>query len=170
MKTILLFLIVFISVHTKAQFLSSSIKITGDIKSPKSLTIDSILKAKSIILKDIAITNQRGELKYTIKEAKGVPLLSFLRSVECAVERPKELNNYLLTFKSVDKAAVIFSWNELFNNPLGEKTFILFELDGKSILDSQGGQFILYSQTDTYSGRRYLKWLSEINYHKVNEN
>lgn len=160
----LLFLFPFLS---WTQYLTTSIKIHGSIVPDRIINLDSLRTHRPALLRNFPIVNKKGEIKYVIKEAKGVPLLNLFNGIEFKADRPKDVDGYVLLFKAIDGLQVSFSYNELFNNPLGETVYLLYEIDGKKIDDAMGGSFILYCASDKYSGKRFVKWLSEIKIIKI---
>lgn len=157
----------FLSCSAGAQLATGSIKITGNKKSEQVILPDTLLKIKTTVLSNLPITNHRGELKYTIKQAKGASVKDLFSSIEFDVKQPKDLSSYLMVCKAADGYEVVFSWNELFNTPVGEKVYVLYQIDDNKIDEDKGGAFSLYSAADYRSGRRFVKWLSEIKISKI---
>jgi hypothetical protein len=58
-----------------------------------------------------------------------------------------------------DDYKVVFSWNELFNSPAGDKTLIITDDDTEN---NERGKFKLITLTDRVTGRRYVKDFSKI--------
>ena len=56
---------------------------------------------------------------------------------------------------------VTFSWNELFNTPIGKDVLVAWEKNGNP-LEAGEGQFLLISDQDINTGPRHVRWLSEI--------
>ena len=122
----------------------------ADLSSYKTYSIDSII-----------ITNHLGERRSTLKNVKGVLLKDILGKVEIDAEAPKVLSEYYFVCIASDNYKVVFSWNEIFNNPAGKSVYILTGNDGKpaSALDNR---IALVSPKDEMTGRRYVKGLQKI--------
>ena len=63
--------------------------------------------------------------------------------------------------RATDGYVVTFSWNELYNTPIGDSVLVAYEKDGKP-LEPGEGQLLLISGKDTRTGPRHVRWLSEI--------
>jgi len=56
---------------------------------------------------------------------------------------------------------VVYSWNELFNTPVGEQVYIILEKNGAKSADMKES-IQMASMTDYKTGRRYLHNLDRI--------
>ena len=141
------------------KYVSKEIKVTGDVLTPLTLTVDSLKKMKVVELKDFKIVCQKGLTKDSVESTKGVLLTDILEKAKIAQQEHKDRNFYIVARASDDYNAT-FSWAELFNNPTGEKVFVLFEQNGKLLKEK--GEMILVSMTDAKTGPRHVKWLKSI--------
>ena len=146
------------------KYVSKEIKVTGDVLTPLTLTVDSLKKMKVVELKDFKIVCQTGLTKDNIESTKGVLLTDILEKAKIAQQEHKDRNFYIVARASDDYKAT-FSWAELFNNPTGEKVFVLFEQNGKPLKEK--GEMILVSMTDAKTGPRHVKWLKSIEVTRV---
>jgi len=135
--------------------------ISGDIKSPITVTMDDIQKYKIIQLNQVVLTNHRGFPKDTIKNVKGVLLKEFLDKVELNVEKPKELGEFYLTFVCSDSFKAVFSWDEILNGETGKNLYIITEKNGQSIRDMDARIMVLVL-SDSKIGRRHMNCLEKI--------
>ena len=142
------------------KYVSKEIKVTGDVVTPLTLTVDSLKKMKVVELNDFKIVCQTGLTKDSVESTKGVLLTDILEKQQ----EHKDRNFYIVARASDDYKAT-FSWAELFNNPTGEKVFVLFEQNGKPLKEK--GEMILVSMTDTKTGPRHVKWLKSIEVTRV---
>ncbi|AMM17937.1 MAG: molybdopterin-dependent oxidoreductase [Pseudomonadota bacterium] len=60
-----------------------------------------------------------------------------------------------------DGYAVIFSWHELFNTPVGERVIVAYECGGRTITSEEGAP-ILFSGADILPAPRHVKRLARI--------
>ena len=97
---------------------------------------------------------------------KGVLLKPILDSLHFKAEKPKDLSAFYLVFVASDDYKVVFSWNEIFNTPVGEQLYLIVEKDGKP-LSEMDERILLASVSDLKSGRRYVKGLKKIIVGKV---
>ena len=143
-----------------------SFRILGKIKNEESFSsseLDTFPKTK---LNDQIFYNQKGEIKDTLKNMKGVSLKSILASIEFIYEKPKDLNEFYFIFIGSDGYKVVFSWNEIFNTETGNHFFIVTERDGKKLLEME--QRIMFISTgDLKAGRRTIKGLDRIEVRQV---
>ena len=146
------------------KYVSKEIKVTGDVLTPLTLTVDSLKKMKVVELKDFKIVCQKGLTKDSVESTKGVLLTDILEKAKIAKQEHKDRNFYIVARASDDYKAT-FSWAELFNNPTGEKVFVLFEQNGKPLKEK--GEMILVSMTDAKNGPRHVKWLKSIEVTRV---
>ena len=146
------------------KYVSKEIKVTGDVVTPLTLTVDSLKKMKVVELNDFKIVCQTGLTKDNIESTKGVLLTDILEKAKIAQQEHKDRNFYIVARASDDYKAT-FSWAELFNNPTGEKVFVLFEQNGKPLKEK--GEMIVVSLNDTKTGSRHVKWLKSIEVTRV---
>lgn len=138
-----------------------SILVRGDVRQEKVFTRAVLEKMEQIEAGDIPIVNHLGVVKKSLKNARGVRLREVLGSVELNSENPKEWSAYCFVCAATDGYTVVFSWNELFNHPNGDKVLLLLEHDGKTAgqLDDR---IALIAPADSHTGRRYVKGLTTI--------
>lgn len=141
---------------------TSEFTVTGRIKNP-SLTIKNqqLLQHAAFEISNLTITNHLGEHRSTIKTARGVRIKDVLESLQLDTDIPKQYSEYYFVFKANDNYKVVFSWNELFNSPLGEEAYFIIEKDGTPITQLDEGIAILVP-SDVRTGRRYVKNLAQI--------
>ena len=65
-----------------------------------------------------------------------------------------------------DGYKVVFSWNEIFNSPIGDGVIVFFEKDGFPLADDEG-RIALVSTKDLRTGPRHVKWLQSIEVRKI---
>ncbi len=135
--------------------------IKGKVKTEIKITVDDLKNYPESIIGDFILTNQRGEIKDTVKSLKGVLLKDVLKKAELLAERPKILNEFFFTCIASDKYKVVFSWNEIFNTEIGNNIFIVTEKNGMKGLEIKD-RILMLSRADLIKGRRYIKNLSEI--------
>jgi hypothetical protein len=159
--TAFLFLIVISSVAQEQVKATTSITISGRIKSPKIFTTVAIEQYKVYNIGDVVITNHKGETKGTAKELSGVLLKDILKSIELDAESPKVFSEYYFTCVASDGYKVVFSWNELFNTASGNTVYIVTSKDHKP-MDVLDESILMISSADVHTGRRYVKNLQSI--------
>lgn len=117
-------------------------------------------------IKDQVIYNQKGEVKDTVTGMRGVPLKALLAPVDYVYKKPKTLNEFYFVFTASDGYKVVFSWNEIYNTEAGNEFFIVTEMKGKKLKNSEQ-RMLFISTADIKTGRRYIKGLRTIEVKQV---
>lgn len=152
-----------LSPNDSLKLVNHQIEIKGDIEFPLQLTVDSLRKMKVAVIDNFKIMGKNGEIKKEIKTCKGVLLRDILKKAKIKQNGHKDRNFYIVA-RASDNYKATFSWAEIFNNPTGENTFILFEENGKSI---KNGEMIAICKNDIKTGPRHVYWLKSIEVYKV---
>lgn len=152
-----------LSAADSLKMVNHEIEVKGDVEFPLQLTVDSLKKMKVVTIDDFKVVCQSGEVKKDDKVCKGVLLKDILEKAKIRQKGHKDRNFYIVARASDDYKAT-FSWAEIFNNPTGENTFILFEENGKPV---KNGEMIAICKNDIKTGPRHLYWLKSIEVYKV---
>lgn len=145
------------------KLVNHQIEIKGEVEFPLQLNIDSLQKMKVATISNFKIKGQNGEIKKEDKTSKGVLLKDILEKSKIIQKDHKDRNFYIVARASDDYKAT-FSWAEIFNNPTGENTYVLFEENGKPI---KNGEMVLICKNDIKTGPRHVYWLKSIEVYKV---
>jgi hypothetical protein len=148
-----------IAVSTICSFFNSysfaQITIRGNISNPGVLTLETFPVKR---IGNIAIRNHVGLKKNSLKKANGILLKDGLNQFTLSDTLPKNYSRYVYTITASDGYTVTFSWNELYNNNVGKKVFLVTH----SKSHPKDG-IILISKSDRFTGRRFVKDVVEIN-------
>jgi hypothetical protein len=170
MKKILLLAVLCCSVHAgfgqKKIEPTKSFTVEGNIKNQSVVTPKELSSFEQKEIGDVAIKNHLGEVKHTITRVKGVLLKDVLNKTVLNSESPKDFSQYYIICTASDGYTVVFSWNELFNSPTGDNTYVITSRDGQSI-SQMDDHIALITPTDFNTGRRYVKCLAKITINKV---
>ncbi|HMO62138.1 MAG TPA: hypothetical protein PKC39_07815 [Ferruginibacter sp.] len=140
---------------------SDSIIISGSITNETVIPLASLSKFITHEIGDFVVTNHLGEKKSTLKGLKGVLLKELLAGVDITVESPKQLSEFYFVFAATDGYKVVYSWNEIFNNPAGNNIFVVTEKEGiKATVMSE--RILMLNSADEKTGRRLIKALQRI--------
>ncbi|WP_299291956.1 hypothetical protein [uncultured Mucilaginibacter sp.] len=138
-----------------------SFSISGKVKKEAVMTMDSLSKIPLKEIGNIKVTNHLGEFKHQDEHLKGVLLKDVLRNITFNISSPKLMSQLYFICSGADGYKVVYSWNELYNTPVGSQVFILMEKNG--IKAAQLPENIqMTSMMDFKTGRRYLHNLSKI--------
>ena len=145
------------------KLVNHQIEIKGEVEFPLQLSVDSLRKMKVTDINNLKIVCQSGALKKDNKTSKGVLLKDILEKAKIKQNGHKDRNFYIVATAS-DNYKATFSWAEIFNNPTGENTYVLFEENGKPV---KNGEMILICKNDIKTGPRHVYWLKTIEIYKV---
>ncbi|WP_264535311.1 molybdopterin-dependent oxidoreductase [Flavobacterium sp. N1736] len=145
------------------KLVNHQIEVKGEIEFPLQLSIDSLQKMKVATISNFKIIGQNGDVKKDNKISKGVLLKDILEKAKIKQKDHKDRNFYIVARASDDYKAT-FSWAEIFNNPTGENTYVLFEENGKPI---KNGEMVLICKNDVKTGPRHVYWLKSIEVYRV---
>ena len=88
-------------------------------------------------------------------------LKDILMHSQLAAASPKLYSQFYFVCIGSDGYKVIYSWNELFNTPVGDQVYILMEKNGVKA-DKMPESLQMASMLDMKTGRRYLHNLDKI--------
>ncbi|MCD9856673.1 molybdopterin-binding protein [Epilithonimonas sp. JDS] len=155
MKNFILLLSFLFTILSFAQ--SKSFEIIDPDNQKTIVTAADLSKYSKHTIDSLQITNHLKEYRSTIKNVKGVLLRDVLSKISFKEKSPKVLSEYYIVCVAEDGYKVVFSWNEIFNSPVGDSVLIIPEIEGRS----KDGISTL-SPTDFATGRRYVKMLKTI--------
>lgn len=144
-----------------------SFLITGEVKAEKKIRLDDLANFRESSLGDITILNHLGEVKSQQKKLKGVLLRDVLDKIEIKSESPKVLSEYYIVCKATDGYTIVYSWNEVFNNPAGESIYLVTSKEGVPASNLEES-ILMVTPRDYKTGRRYLKGLTKIEIKRAN--
>lgn len=146
------------------RFFSPSISITGEVETPLILTVDSLKKMGVATLDSSNIVCQSGAIMNQSKSSRGVLLKDILNKAGLHQQNHKDRNFYIVA-RASDGYKATFSWAELFNNPTGEHTYVIFEENNRPL--TKKGAMMLNSNSDIKTGPRHVNWLKSIEVKRV---
>ena len=161
--TILIFLLSGITAFAQDKFspVTHQFSISGKIKNPSVITKDSLAKYDIVPIGGMAVTDHVGTLKHTDADLKGVLLKDILAHTLIDAAGPHFYSGFYFTCIGSDGYKVVYSWNELFNTPVGDHVFIIMEKNGVTA-DKMPESIQMASMMDQKTGSRYLHNLDKI--------
>ncbi|HZY38553.1 MAG TPA: hypothetical protein VFE53_17965 [Mucilaginibacter sp.] len=165
MKKLVLFLFLAYSGATFAQekygATTHQFSVSGKIKNPSVITMDSLVKYAVVSVGDINVTDHTGAFKHKDAQLKGVLLKDILSHTMLDAASPKLYSAFYYTCVGSDGYKVVYSWNELFNTEVGNHVYIVMEKNGVKA-DQLPESIQMTSTMDVKTGRRYLHNLDKI--------
>lgn len=140
---------------------TNSFSVSGKVNKAVIITMDSLKQYPLKEMGSFKITNHLGDFKHQDEKLKGVLLKDVLRNTVFSVQNPKSLSTLYFICSAADGYAVVYSWNELYNTPVGDQVFILMEKNGKKVENLQEN-IQMASMLDLKTGRRYMHNLNRI--------
>jgi hypothetical protein len=139
----------------------SVVRVTGRVQKPLVLSMEELTAMETEVLEDLFIVCGSGDPKGCIGSCRGVLLEDVVRMAEVLREEHDDTKKMFLVASAEDGYKVVFSWQEIFNTPVGGGVLILLEKDGKP-LGQEPGRVDLISSQDYFMGSRYVKGLTKI--------
>jgi hypothetical protein len=137
------------------------LRIIGRVARPLLIGSKDLRGMDAEELKDLPIICGDGTPKGRIRSCRGVLLETIIGRAEVIKEEHNDTKKMFFVVSANDGHKVVFSWQEIFNTPIGGGVMILLERDGES-LDVEEGRLELISAEDYHTGSRYVKGLSAI--------
>jgi len=145
----------------KAVISTQQFTIQGKIKQPITITLSDLEKYPTVNIPDVVITNYLGQAHGKLTHLKGILLKDILKKAELSEANPKLFSTFYYVLTAADGYSVVYSWNELWNGPVGEHTFIITTKNSESLQKMNDGILVL-TPIDFITGRRHVKWLKII--------
>jgi hypothetical protein len=145
---------------------SDSIVVKGNIKAPMVITAASLSAYNKVTLGNVVIKNHEGKPKDTLMNVQGVLLKELLAKVELDESNFKKFSEFCIIVKCTDDYTVVYSWNELFNSPTGNATYIITDKDGQK-LSQMKDKIAIITPSDYNTGRRFTKSVASIEFKRV---
>lgn len=164
MRGIVLFLLLVIDLGVSAQDMikpTMAFTISGQIEKEISISATLLNNQAAVKIDDLTITNHLGIAKGTARGLKGILLKEVLKDLAYKAESPKIMSEFYFTLIASDGYKVVYSWNEIFNNPTGDHIYLVTEKDGRSLADMED-RILIITTTDYKTGRRHIKGLEKI--------
>ena len=164
MKKLTTLFLLFISITVwsqKTDLTTNSFMVTGQISTELTFTFSDLEKHSSQSIADVIITNHKGIPGKTAKQLTGILIKDLLKDMELNEESPKRFSEFFLTFIAIDNYKVVYSWNKIFNSPIGDNIYLITSRDGKQLKDMDE-RILILTPIDFKTGRRHIKGLSKI--------
>jgi hypothetical protein len=136
--------------------------IKGLVAKESVITMDSLNSYPLKEIGDIKVTDHTGAFKHADEKLKGVLLKDILNhSTWTIAGGPHLFSSLYFSCIGSDGYVVVYSWNELFNTPVGDNVYIILEKNGIKA-GNMKESLQMASMTDYKTGRRYLHNLDRI--------
>lgn len=136
---------------------TGSLRIIGRVRQPLILSIDELCRMETEEARDIALNCGEGDPVGRIESCRGVLLENVIGKAAVVREDHNDTKKMFLVATATDGYKAVFSWQEIFNTPIGGGVLVLIEKNGKPL-----GGLELISLQDYFSGPRYVRNLETI--------
>ncbi|MDG9922971.1 MULTISPECIES: molybdopterin-dependent oxidoreductase [unclassified Pseudomonas] len=150
------------------RFVTQSVVISGAVEHSLNLDVAQLRSFPVQQLTEVKLVCQSGADRGKLEDIKGVRLRDVLDRAKIKAPAHNDVKKMAIVARASDGYAVVFSWNEVFNSPLGDGVLVFFEKNGMA-LGQDEGRLALISAQDTRTGPRHVKWLQDISVVKVVE-
>jgi hypothetical protein len=147
-----------------AKYITRRLEVKGEVEFPLVLTVDSLKQMKTDTVGKYKVACQSGAAMAEGKICKGVLLRDILEKAKIKQANHKDRNFYIVA-RASDNYKATFSWAEIFNNPTGENTYVIYEENGMPVKGK--GEMVLICTNDIKTGPRHVNWLKSIEVHRV---
>jgi len=137
------------------------LSVAGPLLRPCSHSIRSLRRLPRHELGPVQVNCFTGRPVASVLSYAGARLIDLLDDAGLSSTPRSRLKRCVILAGSQDGYQAIFSWNELYNSPIGAGVLVLYERDGQA-LDTHLGELSLISAHDTQLGPRHLRLLSSI--------
>lgn len=147
-------------------FVTEQVTVTGVVKNPLTLDPDALRRFPPQQVGEVPLVCQSGADRGKLENFKGVRLIDILNKAEIVAPGHNDVKKLAIVATASDGYKAVFSWNEIFNSPLGEGVMVFFEKNGKPLGDTDG-RIAMVSSKDTRTGPRHVKWLQNIEVKRI---
>ena len=148
-------------IQPAASLAQGAVRVVGRVRRPLVVSLDTLRRMETETRRDIPIYCGTGDPKGSIASCRGVLLENVIRMADVAKDADNDTKKMFIVASADDGYTVVFSWQEIFNTPVGGGVMILIERDGRP-LGKAGGDLALISAEDFFTGSRYVKGLTTI--------
>jgi hypothetical protein len=139
-----------------ATLVSQTLAASGQVMSSLSLSVAALKELPNQTLAEIRVVGKKGEIQRVLKGYVGVRLTDVLDKAGLTSLDHDDLKRTFIVAIASDGYKALFSWNELYNSPLGEGVIVLFERQGQALGDEEG-RIAMISTKDLHTGARHVR-------------
>ncbi len=145
----------------------SGIQICGRVEASLDLGIETLLAMDTTEADDLLLICGSGEPRGKIGHCRGVLLSDLINKAKVVITDHNDTKKMYIIASSNDGYKAVFSWQEIFNSPVGEGVIVVLEKDGTLLYDEYGWVDLL-SARDNLTGPRYVRQIGTIEIMMVN--
>lgn len=149
-----------------SSFVTEALTVSGLVQHKLKLTVDGLRGFPPPQVVEFPMAWQAGRNRGKTEVLKGVMLRDIIEKAAVVSRHHNDVKKMAIIAIASDGYKVVFSWNEVFNTPVGDGVLVFFEKDGRALPDDEG-RIAMVSARDIRSGGRHVKWLQAIEVRKI---
>lgn len=151
-----------------SRFVTTHVKVDGAVENPLDLDVAGLQQFPSQKINELSLICQSGANKGKLENIRGVLLRDILEKAVIKAPAHNDVKKMAIIASASDDYKAVFSWNEVFNSPIGDGVLVFFEKNGLPLTDDEG-RIAMVSSKDVRTGPRHVKWLERIEVRKITE-
>lgn len=139
-----------------------ALHVAGTVMRPLALTAAALKGFPAVTCEPFDLrcyTTQR--FIRTVEPYRGALLVDLIQHAGLRCDAPGDFKRMIFIAVGHDGYAVMFSWHELFNTPVGRQVVVAYECGGKALSEADGAP-VLFSGADLVPAPRHIKRLARI--------
>lgn len=149
-----------------SSFVTEALTVSGLVQNELKLTVGDLRGFPPKQVVEFPMAWQAGRNRGKTEVLKGVLLRDIIEKAAVVSRHHNDVKKMAIVAIASDDYKVVFSWNEVFNSPVGDGVLVFFEKDGRPLADDEG-RIAMVSSRDTRTGGRHVKWLQAIEVRKI---
>nr|WP_237671776.1 molybdopterin-dependent oxidoreductase [Syntrophus gentianae] len=141
------------------------LSVSGLVSNPLSLRAEDLRQMEVIELRNLNLFCHTGLTNGIAEKYQGVLLRTLLDRAEILFKGDSSPDWIYITLASREGDGAIYFMNEIYNTPIGEYAFVIFEKKG-NLLEQYRGEIGFISAIDYRPGPRLLRFLQRIEVHE----
>jgi hypothetical protein len=147
------------------EYMTHHLEVTGLVHNPLRLTVDDLREMPSTEISKLKMVCESGPHAGEPSSYRGVLLTAILNKADILMKEYESPLRLYITVASSDGNYVLFSYQELYNSPIGDHAVVIVERDGRPLGEYEG-EIAFISANDKLPGPRKIRYLRRIEVHE----
>ncbi|WP_052652812.1 molybdopterin-dependent oxidoreductase [Pandoraea oxalativorans] len=143
---------------------SREVVVSGSVKRRHSFDLCALMRLPTQLTGPLDVVCLSGRKVRSASEYKGVRLTALLDVAQWHLPQARDFTRAYVLAQGADGYTVMFSWHELYNTSIGVGALVVYERDGRSLGDDEGG-IGLISTGDLRVALRRVRALKRLTVH-----
>jgi DMSO/TMAO reductase YedYZ molybdopterin-dependent catalytic subunit len=150
------------AVYTRAPHVS----VGGWVRQPLRLNVQALSDFEQVHVPDFVLVCTVDGVHGGARPLRGVRLRELVQAAGPAFKERTDFKRVAVVAESREGYRALFSWNELFNAPLGDGVIVAWDC-AEAPLPPRAGPFVVVSLQDRATGPRCVQRLASVELHKL---